>query len=500
MFKSKELPVAMSPTVRFEPAPARYEVPAGVDVEFGYLTVPEVRHAESGADRGRGIRLYVAISRGHEQHTGQRPDPVIFLNGGPGGHMGPILRWLDKPLLRDAFPSDRDVIYFDQRGTGWSEPGLFLPEADEEMVAAVLEGPSMDVRRERYVAAALRGRDRLLAEGVNLKAYSTPESAADVADLIRALGYERADLFGISYGTRLALAVMRDHPEVVRSVILDSTVPIQVSQFEEGITNLAAPFDLLFDRVAADTEANAAFPDLRRVFHTLRERLDANPDIISFDHPATAEPVRMPVTGELLTGVLHGLFYSTADIPSLPRLIWDFHNGDYSRVIELARHLLTPHSDDTPRGATGMYYCVNCCDDKPTPAIAPAIAEQAAAHPGMASVPLSEFHLGEQIIPLCQAWGAREPGPAEYAPVVSDIPTLILAGEYDPNTPARWGRLAGETLPNSTYVEFPAAGHGIIRAGACATQLLHAFITNPTASLDTSCVDAIGPPNFISDR
>ena len=94
----------------------------------------------------------------------------------------------------------------------------------------------------------------------------------------------------------------------------------------------------------------------------------------------------------------------------------------------------------------GMYYCVNCCDDKVNEDLAEQIARQTVANPFMAAIPLMEFHLGEFIIPLCAAWGAREPGPSEYEPVRSDIPTLILAGEYDQNTPSHWGRLAGETL------------------------------------------------------
>ncbi len=109
-----------------------------------------------------------------------------------------------------------------------------------------------------------------------------------------------------------------------------------------------------------------------------------------------------------------------------------------------------------------MYFSVNCCDDKVTAQTAAEIAAYAELYPALRSLPLTEYHLGPSIAKVGALWGARVPGPAEFAPVVSDIPTLILAGEFDQNTPAYWGKLAGETLSNSHYLEFPGCGHGII--------------------------------------
>lgn len=478
---------------RFEPAPCPYPVPEGIAVESGYLTVPEARSAASGGEPyARTIRLFVALVR--STHPERKPDPVIWLNGGPGGNSRGVFAQLGLPQFRELFLQDRDFIMFDQRGTGYSEPALRCPETEAEERAALLEHLHPDERRQRYVAAALRCRARLAAEGVNLAAFNTPESAADIEDLRVALGYERVNFYSISYGTRLALAAMRDHPAGIRSVVLDSTVPMQVSQYADGIANTAYSFDLLFERVAADPTANAAYPHLREVFFDLTRRLDAEPDWVTVPDPAGGEPVRVPISGELLTGVLCTLFYSTQAIPTLPGLIYAFARGDYARAVEVVTGMLEPASG--PGYAEGMYYCVNCCDDKVTPAIAEQIAAQAAAHPGMAAVPHMEFHLGEYIIPLCAGWGARASGPAEHEPVRSYIPTLILAGEYDQNTPASWGRLAGETLPNSAYIEFPGVGHGAIWAGDRATQIMRAFFTDPAAQPDDSCAREMPGPRF----
>jgi pimeloyl-ACP methyl ester carboxylesterase len=479
---------------RFEAAEQRYQVPGEWRVESGFLTVPEARSAASG---WRGdehvVRLYVTIIRSNNPHP--KPDPVVLLSGGPGGSSRGMLESEERSELRNAILAERDLIAFDQRGTGASDPVLDCPDAGAAQIASVLSNEDSHARRRRFVTAALACRERLVSSGVNLKAFNTIESAADIDDLRRVLGYEQVNLYGISYGTRLALVAIRDRPAGLRSVVLDSTVPVQVSQYAEGIANTAYSFDLLFERVAADPAAAAAFPRLREMFHETVARLNADPDWVTFPHPIDGTNVRLPVSGNLLTGVLCTLFYSTEAIPSLPRVIWDAHHRNYARVIEVVSEILAGSEN---RSALGMYYCVNCCDDKVSDLLAEPIARQSATHPGMAAIPLMEFHLGEYIIPLCAAWGAREPGPTELEPVASDIPTLILAGEYDQNTPASWGRLAGETLSRSHYVEFPGTGHGVVARGECAAQVIADFFHDPLRRPDTHCVDAIPPPNFAS--
>ena len=194
---------------RFEAADCPFGSPANVTVHCGYLVVLEDR-AQSG---GATIRLAVAILKSdNPQPAG---DPLIFLNGGPGAHaLMDLPRFVNnfRLLLVDL---NRDVIIFDQRGVGLSQPALECPELVPSLIARA-QGQALTLGEER--APYLACRDRWLSEGVNLAAYTTAESAADVNDLWRTLGYRQVNLYGISYGTVLAETVMRDYPDGIRSV------------------------------------------------------------------------------------------------------------------------------------------------------------------------------------------------------------------------------------------------------------------------------------------
>ena len=189
---------AQGPLPYVESTPCWMALPDGVvegqNIDCGYLFVPETRDDSSSPS----IQLAYAVL--YAPTESPQPDPVIYLAGGPGGSAVKELDgWLDAPYLQD-----RDLVLLDQRGTGYSLPTLNCPEMEQ----AVQD-------------ATQACRDRLVEEGVDLQAYSSVENAADVADLRVALGYDEWNLYGISYGTRLALTVMRDHPEGVRSVVLE---------------------------------------------------------------------------------------------------------------------------------------------------------------------------------------------------------------------------------------------------------------------------------------
>ncbi len=482
---------------RFERlATSRYRLPAGLPAVCGYVTVPEARSTASGSDASdRTLRIYVTLVKSLSPQPA--PDPLVFLAGGPGGNSNSLLRHLGEPAAQQLWLGQRDLIVFDQRGTGFSEPPLFAPELEPMTNEAFLTNDSAEALAARFVTAALRARDRFVEAGANLAAINTPEIAADIFDVCQALGYLEANLYGISYGTRPALAAMRDFPGLIRSVVLDSTVPIQVSQYTAAIPNARDAFHRVFEAVAADARVDTMYPDVESVFYDVFERLSTAPVILPASHPLSQESIDLRLSGEVFVGILCNAFYDTAAIAALPRRIYQAYRGEYDTFVESMLHLLGDPPSDLPGWGAGMYYSVNFCDDKVTVATAEAIREHARQVPAMASLPLTEFHLGPAIADLAAEWGARPPGPAEYQPVVSDIPTLILAGGLDQNTPAFWGRLAGQTLSNSWYVEVPGAGHGICGDWPCVDAIIDQFFENPRRPPDDACVYALDQPNFV---
>ena len=487
----------MAKSPYFEPVvKSKYPLPEGLKIECAYLTVPESRSASSGNfPSNRTLRIYVTIVKSLNENPSL--DPIVFLYGGPGGNSGGILKGLGAPEVQNFLLTQSDFIVFDHRGTGFSEPALFAPEVDPLWSEAFLKDFDADERAGRFVEAMLQARARYVSEGINLAAINTPEIAADLNDLRLALGYEKLNLWGISYGTRIALAAMRDYPEGIRSVILDSTVPIQVNQYIEAIPNALYAFNLLFDSVAADPQANAAYPDLKAVFYDVFERLNKMPVLIPAKHPMTNQAIKLRLTGEVFIGIFCIGFYSGEAISKMPSRIYQAYRNDYRELAETLIRQLDHPASDLPGRSQGMYYSVNCCDDKVTAKTGDEIIKYAQKYPEMCSLPLTEFALGKHITDIAEKWGGRTAGQAEHKAVKSDIPTLILAGKFDQNTPSYWGELVGETLANSHYIEFPAAGHGVINNGVCALSVMKSFFDSPVSRPNDTCVKALTGPIFV---
>lgn len=445
----------------------------GEDIECGYLLVLENR-----AKPGNTPTIELAFAIVYAPTEDVQPDPIIYLAGGPGGNaVADVESWLEIPYL-----GDRDLILLDQRGTGYSLPSLNCPE--------------VEAGEDNGTEAC---RDRLIDEGVDLQAYNSAENAADVADLRVALEYDEWNLYGISYGTRLALTVMRDHPEGVRSVIIDSVYPPEVSSWEEYGRNTQDVFHRLFEACAADSACNAAFPNLERVFYETAAQLDAEPVVYDGVDADTGETVDTPLSGSDLIDRLFGVMYSTESIPYIPWAISEIANGNYAALDDL-------EYGEMPEGgyrqidgedisdSEGMNTSVECQEEI-------AFLDETAA---LANVPDEPDALRNNSLNAiratfadCQVWGVQAADPIEAQPVVSNIPTLVAAGEFDPITPAKWAESAASHLPNSFFFVFPGGGHGVIDMNECSQGIMQDFLDNPTVEPDASCIAQIGGPEWV---
>ena len=221
---------------------------------------------------------------------------------------------------------------FDQRGTGLSEPALDCPELVETALGTLDEDLSIEEQSTLTNESILACRDRLVGEGVDLAGYTSAENAADLNDLRQALGYDEWNLYGISYGTRLALTTMRDFPDGIRSVVLDSSYPPQVNLYTALAANARRGFNVLFEGCAADPRCSAAYPELEATFFELVERLADAPVTNSITNPLTGESFDSLINGTKLLNLLFQSLYATEIIPLLPKTISDASNGEFGTL------------------------------------------------------------------------------------------------------------------------------------------------------------------------
>lgn len=306
-----------------------------------------------------------------------------------------------------------------------------------------------------------------------------------------ALGYTRWNLFGISYGTRLALTAMRDYPAGIRSVVLDSVYPLQVNLYTDMPANANRAFTTLFNGCARNAGCNARYPNLEDVFYATVEQLNANPVTVSIRNPRTGGNMPAVFDGSRLISLLFGMLYNTDVIPQLPTLIYDTYQGNYALLTQLEARRLGRQGGFSH----AMYFSVQCSEEI-------AFATPDEVYSTVAAFPrLSTFFSGilentPSIFTLCSAWGVYPPDPIENEPVQSDIPTLLLTGEYDPITPPEWGHLAAQTLRTGFHYKFAGTGHAVVTRGACPYGMIQAFLNNPTVAPAGECAAALGGPPF----
>jgi pimeloyl-ACP methyl ester carboxylesterase len=329
--------------------------------------------------------------------------------------------------------------------------------------------------------------------------YNSAANAADLADLRRTLGYEQINLLGISYGTRLALTTMRDQPQHIRSVVLDSAYPPDVNLFAEQSANTVRAFDALFAGCAADAECNAAYPNLRSEFYALVERLNADPISVPVGDYGIGGGGTVTFSGHDLTGLIFLAMYDTRLIPMLPQIIYELTRNDSELLASLVMltfqgyHSASAWESFADGFSEGMYYSVQCHEEMPFSND----AEVAAAienSPVLRDYFIEGFEMDRT---MCRIWRVHEASASENEPVQSDIPTLVLAGQYDPITPPAWGQHAAETLSNSFFYEFPGFGHGVSIDDACPESITQAFLNDPTAAPDAACLAEMGGPDFL---
>ena len=459
-FSQEELP--LDPDFELRPG----EV-AGQAVLTGVYHVWEDREARAG--RRLGLRVIVLPASGPDP----RPDPLFWFAGGPGGRATASAAGLAQSPHR----VDRDIVMIDQRGT-----------ADDHLLACRLQGSDDDLQgylepifQLEYVEACRRE----LEQRYDLTKYTTPIAMDDVNEVRAALGYERINVMGGSYGTRAALVYMRRHAETVRSAVLMGCAPIAFTNPLYHAPNAQEALDRVFAAVREHADLRAAYPRLEEEFAELLERLDASPAEVRVRHPGRpGESATVRIDGADFAEALRMMMYGWESVRRVPLLIHDAYRGDLE---PFAQRGLEQNRAIRNFLAFGMLLCVTCNED--VPRIDPATVEAITGDTFLGSDRVL------QQMAACARW-PDAPVPAGYGePVSVDVPTLVISGVYDPVTPPRWGEETARHLPNSVHVEVPGSHfmQGPWAQGVAAQVLERGSVEG----LDLSLLEGAALPGFL---
>jgi pimeloyl-ACP methyl ester carboxylesterase len=443
--------------------------PLTAPAECGWFEV-----AENPAEpEGRRIRLRVA--RVPARGRSAKPDPLLFLAGGPG--QAATEAWLIVAGTLKKVNEERDVLLIDQRGTGQSNP-LRCPEmALDEALALDWEQLGDTTRR---CLAGLDGDPRF---------YTTTIAMQDYDRVREALGYEQLNLFGVSYGTRAAQVYLRLFPGRVRSIVLDSVVPQTLALGTEHAGKLDQALQRVLEDCEEDADCRAAYPNAADSLATLVRRLDAAPVPVTVEHPTTGLPFTLDFDREVLGAAIRFLSYAAETQALLPLLIHEAATrNDYRR---LASQLLITAGSLTESIAQGMELSVVCTEDFPL-----------FPEPGEAGG-RGAYLLGDSMLRAsqiqCSIWPRGQVPPGFHDAVTSAVPALLLSGEYDPVTPPEYGDAVQAHLSNSLHLVARGQGHSVTGKG-CLGRIVSDFIAAASvANLDSECIESLQPsPWFMS--
>ena len=474
-------------TAAFEPAACPNPIVQGAPqydlgpgFACGYLTVPENRARPSG----RSVRIPVARLRA--QSSSPKQDPIVFLAGGPGGS------GLLEQSAATGWNAERDVIFISQRGTLKAHPFLSCPEIDEfsaRSAQLVMTEPSTSGASG---SATRSCRDRHAGDGWDLSAFNTTENAADVADLRTALGIAEWNVYGVSYGTNLALQLLRDHPEGIRTMVLDGVVPPQVKSVEVDWIAAARGYQALFDACANDRACSNAFPNARAEFTRLVNDLTQRPRTIPVKDPRSGRMIDVVVDGFKLANLVVRAS-SDADLRvQIPAIVHNLAAGDGTK----AAAALVPSSGPIGLFGYGLALGVQCREYVPLTSQEQMGAEGKKALPDLPDAVLSLLPQTPYVFSDCAAWNVLPAKRNLSIPARRDIPVLLVSGAFDGITPPSFAEIAASTLPNSRQLVFPGAGHAVFSSSpGCFAKIMGNFLDRPSG-FDRSCLEDEQIPPF----
>jgi pimeloyl-ACP methyl ester carboxylesterase len=435
-------------------------------VKCGTLEVFENRATKKGRMISLNIVVYPATGDKRE------PDPLVYFAGGPGSAATE-----DAPFIAQAFAKireHRDLLFVDQRGTGHSHPlnCEFYNKSDVQSYLGYFF-PLEDVRKCRAE----------LESNADLKLYTTTIAMDDMDEVRTALGYEKLNLFGASYGTRAALTYLKRYQHRVRSAILQGVAP--PDQYMPG------DFPVVMERAlqgvlaecAADEACNTAFPHVKAEAKAVLEQLIKAPVEVEAPKPNSPETVKVKLSRDLAAEAIRYMLYSPTSTTRVPAML---HFAAQGNFVPLTKAALFYRENLVGTGSNGMYLSITCAEDLPW--IKPGEGERLAENTF-----LGDYRLRQQR-EACALWPRAEIERNYADPVRADVPVLILTGEWDPVTPPANGDRIAKTLKNSLHIVVPHGAHGLggLEGMDCIDRTIMEFVARGTTKdPDTTCMKCV---------
>ncbi len=426
---------------------------------------------------------------GYALEPGKRDDPIVYLTGGPGARVTYYIKRFEDHGIR----KHRDMYILEQRGIGFSDD--FCPYYDSRK-PEVGNVATFDEHLAASHSAAVDCATRAADHGVDLSGYNTFENARDVKALRVALGYDKWNVWGISYGSILGQAYIKTDPEGILAVVLDAIVPLDIRN-NTWAGRSAQWYDRDLKKLDEICQAQPAcasrYPDLGRRIREATLSVKDNPIVVDVKDTESYPTGKAYFFTDVVAFLPFVFMYEQSNYAGLPGIIYAWADAVESRDEDLFR-AIAGVAGSLVEGSQGMSNAILCGDGD---AEVQAIAGKA----DIEELPVLGGAIGtvesyERRAEMCFEHDMAPRDKAEYAPVETDLPALLIEGDMDPITPPPLAKAILPGFVNGTYVEFPYAGHGPSRSVECAGDMLNAFFDDPTVDPDLRCVDEMEAPQI----
>lgn len=433
------------------------------EVLCGSIQVPE-NHSEPN---GKKIEVSYILLKARNSES--KKFPVIYFTGGPGGPAittGRIRNWANDP-----FRDDRSIILFDQRGIGYSSP---LPNIEEDLLRIMAGDFSYQEELKETINVVNLTKEQCEESNIDVGNYTTFQNANDVGLLMEHFGFEKYNLYGGSYGTRLARVVQDKFPKKVNAVILNSPSPLSGDFLVDRLKNYTKSLNRVFDYCKNDVSCNKEYPDLRDEYLDAIKSLAENPILVN------TNAIEFYINDQDGIYLIRRMLYRNDSRSKIPQLIRAFNNREGAILEEIVSYEM---------GFSGGFNASMMMaierHEQYNPVYTTSTIEEYYAQADLLPVKLGYFN---SLYEACRTWHANILPEDRKEFNKSSVPTLITVNQYDPVTPPENGEILQKQLENSRLFILDEGGHGGGNE-ACRDKVMIAFMNDPFGELETSCLN-----------